>query len=71
MICGAGRGVGKTTLAMKLCGVLPNCTYAKQGHGVRKAHKPEFFFETDSDLEAFIKDNQDSTEHMVVESNAL
>ena len=71
VICGAGRGVGKTTLALKLCQILPGSQYAKCGHGIKKSQKPAPFFEDLSELELFIKNNQDSWEHLVVESNAL
>ena len=71
IICGAGRGVGKTTLALNLCQVLPDSHYAKCGHGTRKNHKPKTFFDNLSELEEFIKDNQNSHEHLVVESNAM
>lgn len=71
VICGAGRGVGKTTLALNLCEILPGSQYAKCGHGTKKSQKPDPFFEDLSELEAFIKDTQDSCEHLVVESNAL
>ena len=43
-ICGAGRGVGKTTLAMQLSEVLPDSTYTKCGHGKIKSDKPGKFF---------------------------
>ncbi|MHC4987081.1 MAG: winged helix-turn-helix domain-containing protein [Planctomycetota bacterium] len=71
VICGAGRGVGKTTLALKLCEILPDSRYAKCGHGAKQSQKPDPFFEDFSQLEAFIEDNQDSCEHLVIESNTL
>ena len=71
VICGAGRGVGKTTLALNLCDVLPNSCYAKCGHGSAKAGKPEPFFGTLADLETYIEKSKDLYEHIVVESNAM
>ena len=71
VICGAGRGVGKTTLALNLCEILPDSRYAKCGHGTKQSQKPDPFFEELSDLEAFIQDNQTTCEHLVIESNAL
>ena len=44
VICGAGRGVGKTTLALKLCEILPDSRYAKCGHGAKQSQKPDPFF---------------------------
>ena len=41
VICGAGRHVGKTRVATRLCGELPNSVYAKQGHGRAKSGKSQ------------------------------
>ena len=71
IICGAGRNVGKTTLALNLSQILPNSCYVKCGHGVRKSQKPEHFFDNIADLEEFIKTNQTSFEYLLIESNAL
>lgn len=71
VICGAGRCVGKTTLALKLCEILPSSRYAKCGHGVKKSDKPESFFNDLPGLEAFIQENQKTCEHLVIESNAM
>jgi molybdate transport system regulatory protein len=71
VICGAGRSVGKTTLALNLCRVLPNSHYAECVPGTKKSRTSQTFFENVSELEAFMKDNPDSYEHWVVESNAL
>ena len=70
VICGAGRGVGKTTLAMKLCDVLPNSTYAKCGHGARQAAKPGNFFSSAAGLKQFVEAAQAAAGHVIVESNA-
>lgn len=69
-ICGAGRGVGKTTLAQKLCALLPNSIYAKCGHGVPKAGKPANFFPTTAALAEFVRASSRTADHIVVESNA-
>lgn len=69
-ICGAGRGVGKTTLAMKLCALLPGSCYAKFGHGHVQAGKPEHYFTDEAALEEFILDARASYAHIVVESNS-
>lgn len=71
VICGAGRRVGKTHLAERLCEVLPNAAYAKQGHGAKKPGKPENLFHTDAELAAFINSRAATCEHVVVESNEL
>ncbi len=69
VICGAGRRVGKTHLARKLCEVLPNAVYAKQGCGTKMPGKPENFFRTDAELAAFIDACPETRAHVVVESN--
>ena len=69
-ICGAGRGVGKTTLAFKLCALLPKSVYAKCGHGVPQEGKPANFFNTTAALDEFVQSASGTAEHIVVESNA-
>ncbi|MCK4752589.1 MAG: hypothetical protein KAS75_04020 [Planctomycetes bacterium] len=71
VICGAGRGVGKTTLALKLCEILPNSVYAKCGHGNAKAGKPGNFFGNLTELESFIETSKSSSKHIIIESNAI
>ena len=71
VICGAGRQVGKTHLALKLCNVLPNAVYAKQGHGEKRPEKPENFFHTDEELAAFMASSRGTHDHVIVESNEL
>lgn len=71
VICGAGRGAGKTHLALRLCEILPHAVYAKQGHGPRQPRKPENFFHTDAELAAFLDAAGGQYEHIVVESNEL
>ncbi|MCK4323202.1 MAG: hypothetical protein KAW89_01630, partial [Armatimonadetes bacterium] len=69
VICGAGRGVGKTHLARRLCEILPNSAYAKCCHGQRQAGKPANFFNTEEDLAAFIRQCAGTYEHTIAESN--
>jgi hypothetical protein len=72
VICGAGRGVGKTRLALDLCGVLPDAAYAKQGTSRRRDEKPESYFRGDDELEAFLAaETRVGRRHLVIESNAL
>lgn len=71
VICGAGRGVGKTTLALKLCDVLPDSVYAKCGRSSRKAGKPGRFFRKAEDLQLFAEKSRNSCKHVIVESNTL
>ncbi|MFO7948218.1 MAG: LysR family transcriptional regulator [Armatimonadota bacterium] len=69
VICGAGRGVGKTYLAQRLVELLPKALYAKLGHGNRDPDKhPNFFHDKDA-LGRFLDDHADTCEHLVIESN--
>jgi len=68
VICGAGRGVGKTHLATKLSTVLPDAVCAKRGCGRRRAGGPANFFETSSELDVFLEQHKTQT-HIVVECN--
>jgi FdhD protein len=69
VICGAGRGVGKTHLAQRLCEILPNAVYAKQGCGTKQPDKPANFFRTEAELASFVAARPDPCDHIVVESN--
>jgi molybdate transport system regulatory protein len=71
IICGAGRGVGKTTVALQLCKVLPDSVYVKCGHGKAKSDKPGKFFNNLTDLYSFIDTGKGSKKHIVIESNAM
>jgi len=71
VICGPGRGVGKTHLAQRLCEALGGCDYAKCGSGRPRAGGPEHFFRTLSRLRAFLASRRGRCDHIVVESNGL
>lgn len=71
VICGAGRRVGKTHLAERLCEILPNAVYAKKGCGTRAPGKPVNFFNSEEELEAFVEACRGEHEHIVVESNRM
>lgn len=71
IICGAGRRVGKTHLARKLCQVLPESIYAKLGHGRRKPDGRPNFFTAQGPLQDFLDQQRQRRRHVVVESNAL
>ncbi len=71
VICGAGRSVGKTTIALRLCEVLTDSIYAKCGHGNAKPEKEGNFFNNIENLKSFIKTASVSHKHIIIESNAL
>jgi hypothetical protein len=72
VICGAGRGVGKTQVALALSRILPDAIYAKQGTSPRRPGKAESYFRTDEELDAFLRQAEGAGHrHLVVESNAL
>ena len=70
-ICGAGRGVGKTHLALALCEALPDAVYVKLGGGRPKPDKPDGLLRTERELEAFIEEHSASRRHIVAEANPL
>jgi len=69
-ICGAGRGVGKTHLALALCGALPDAVYVKLGGGPHNPNKPQNLVRAESDLQTFIAAHSHLS-HIVAEANAL
>jgi hypothetical protein len=72
VICGAGRGVGKSILALNLCRALPDAVYAKQGTSRRSAGKPENYFHGDDELTTFLRaQTRAGRRHLLVESNAM
>lgn len=70
VICGAGRGVGKTHLAERLCEALPGAVYAKQGCGEPRPGKTPNFFASKEELASFVEEARGRHEHVVVESNS-
>ncbi len=69
-ICGAGRGVGKTHVALALCELLPNSLYAKLSTSRPHPDKPANIFPSEHEIEAFIN-GHDECRHIVIEANAL
>ena len=69
VIGGAGRRVGKTTVANRLCAVLPGSVYAKCGHAKPKPHKQPNYFRAEDDLARFVADARIRAKHVVVEYN--
>ncbi len=69
VICGAGRGVGKTYLAQRLVDLLPKALYAKLGHGDRAPDKHPNFFHDEERLRQFLDEQAGRCEHVIIESN--
>lgn len=69
VICGAGRGVGKTRLAQHLCNLLPNPVYVKHGCGKPVPSKPPNLFASEEEVASFIDASCDEYEHIILESN--
>ena len=69
VISGAGSGVGKTTVALKLRDALPKSVYAKLGHKERATGKPENYFRDLRELDSFVREARKKYRHIVVESN--
>jgi molybdate transport system regulatory protein len=70
VVCGAGRGVGKTWIARGLQARLPDATYAKHGHGQARDDKPGQLLHDLPQIEAFLAQAAPSG-HAVLESNAV
>ncbi len=70
VVCGAGRGVGKTRVALGLTALLPDAHYAKHGHGEPQPDKPGALLHDLPQVERFLGKHAHHR-HAVIESNAL
>jgi hypothetical protein len=70
-ISGAGRAVGKTTVAQSIAASLDSSVYCKCGHNAAKSDKPDNFFLGIDALNDFVDNASDQYAHIVVESNAF
>jgi len=70
VVCGAGRGVGKTWIARGLCERLPDAVYAKHGHGDAQPDKPARLLHELHQVDHFLIESS-RRPHIVVESNTL
>jgi len=66
IVCGARRGVGKTTVARGLAALLPDADCAKLGSARAKLGKPGNYFRDLADLQAFVA-RQQARRHLVLE----
>lgn len=70
-VSGAGRQVGKTTVAMSIADVLDSSIYCKCGHNAPKPEKPGNFFLGIEELGDFVDKAAGKFDHIVVESNTF
>jgi molybdate transport system regulatory protein len=70
VVCGAGRGVGKTRVARGLAGLLPDAAYAKHGHGQPRPDKAGVLLHDLVQVERFLLQHS-QRRHLVIESNAM
>ena len=70
VISGASSGVGKTTLARSLHRVLEGSEVVKIGHGRRKLHIENHFYDLGTPFET-IRRNHSEARWLLVESNAV
>jgi len=68
-ISGAGRAVGKTTVARSIAASLDNSVYCKCGHNPPKPEKPANFFQGLDELNDFVDRSKAGYDHIVIESN--
>ena len=71
VVCGAGRGVGKTAVARAISDALAGSIYCKCGHNPAKADKCGNFFNGVDKLNEFVDRAVGRYRHIVVESNAF
>jgi molybdate transport repressor ModE-like protein len=69
VVCGAGKGVGKTQTAQALSAALGGAPLAKQGHGEARAEKPLRLLRDDAEVAAFLAGVTPAA-HAVLESNS-
>ncbi len=70
VVSGAHSNVGKTTLAHRLCSLMPGAVTAKIGHCAPKAGKPGNFYPTDTAFEQIAKDLAPAP-YLIIESNQI
>jgi molybdate transport system regulatory protein len=70
-VSGAGRAVGKTTVAQSIAASLDGSVYCKCGHNAAKPGKPDNFFLGIDALTAFVDKAVDQYSHIFVESNTF
>jgi hypothetical protein len=70
VISGARSDVGKTTLAERLCRLLPGAVHVKIGHGTRRKGKTDLFFQKGTPFR-IIAERSGEAPFLVIESNSI
>jgi len=70
VISGASSKVGKTTLAGKVCEILPGAVHVKIGHGTRKPGMGNIFYPHGTGFERIEAENRGAL-FLVIESNGI
>jgi hypothetical protein len=70
VVSGASSQVGKTTLAAGLQGLLEGAEVINVGHGTRKAHGRNHFYESGTSFPT-IRENHRDAPWLVIESNSI
>ena len=70
VISGASSNVGKTTLAGKVCEILPGAVHVKIGHGARKPGPGNVFYPLGTGFERIGAENRGAL-FLVIESNGI
>ncbi|MCK4237392.1 MAG: hypothetical protein KAX38_09765 [Candidatus Krumholzibacteria bacterium] len=70
VVSGAHSGVGKTSLALKLCELIPGAVHVKIGHGSAKDDLRNVFYHVGTSFKRIVSENGDA-DFLVIESNRI
>ncbi len=70
VISGASSKVGKTTLSLELCELLPRARAIKIGHGKEKPGKGNFFYASGTPVEKILAEHT-RCRYLIIESNSV
>jgi hypothetical protein len=70
VISGARSNIGKTTLAERICSILPGSVCVKLGHGEKKAGMDNVFLHAGTSFGRIVEENP-GAKYLVIESNRI
>ena len=70
VVSGGQSNIGKTSLVLALCELLPGAVAIKLGHGTQKVDKPEVFYPAGTDFSE-VAANHSKAAWLVIESNRI